>query len=365
MVISNLTEISDNQTQTSEDIHVFDSLDAAFDSELFMFGEYFWVCAYFPVAVIGVFLNLFSFIVFQKQEFNLKLYSYFRYMTFASFVYCVSVTPYPFSIAKRLGFVNNFAFQAWQCYYYIPMSNLCYYYVSFIDIAVLIDRLSIFLPRLRSVYEKLQANHICISVFFVDLIINFPYFFVFQPIIIPLYYHETNKSGVELYEAYFVGPTDFALSTTGQIVTYIVYAIRDFACILIIIILNLLNLYFIKRYLRVKSTILKDINVSIDKNVSNDQTFSDISNKNRIKDIKSKRKLGIMVVFMCMISLISHLIFFSAVICFNFYSNPSVTLYIQLAEFLNTFNIFLNFFIFYTFIKNFKIGLKRIIKFRS
>jgi len=365
MVISNLTEISDNQTQTSEDIHVFDSLDAAFDSELFMFGEYFWVCAYFPVAVIGVFLNLFSFIVFQKQEFNLKLYSYFRYMTFASFVYCVSVTPYPFSIAKRLGFVNNFAFQAWQCYYYIPMSNLCYYYVSFIDIAVLIDRLSIFLPKLKSIYEKIRVNYICIAVFIIDLLLSLPDLFAYKPIIFEFYFYETNRTRVSLYEAHFIGPTDFALSTTGQIVNYIIYVLRDVVCILLTVCFNVMNFLYIKRYLRVKSTILKDINVSIDKNVSNDQTFSDISNKNRIKDIKSKRKLGIMVVFMCMISLISHLIFFSAVICFNFYSNPSVNLYIQLAEFLNTFKIFLNFFIFYNFNKNFKIGMKRIIKFRS
>ena len=357
-----------NQTDINEDIYVFDNLNSAFDSKLFMFGEYFWVCGYFPIAVIGVFLNILSFVIFLKQEFNLKLYTYYRYMTFAGIVYCLSVTPYPFSIVKRLGFVNNFAYQAWQCYFYIPVSNFCYYYVSFVEIAVLVDRLSLFLPKLKSIYEKLNANHICIAVFFIDLIINFPYFFVFQPIIIPLYYHDENKTQVELYEAYFVGPSDFALSITGQVVTYVIYALRDFACILIIVILNFLNLFFIKRHLRNKSKMIKGSNlknIKEDSRSANEPTVQSSSVINRVKDQKMNRKLGVMVVFMCTISTVSHCFFMSSIIYFYFYNNPSVNLYIQLAEFFNTFKIFLSFFIFYNFNKNFKAQLKGILGFRS
>lgn len=351
-----------NQTETVDSIHVFPSLDAAFDNILFLFGEYFWVCAYFPVAVIGIFLNLLSFIVFQKQEFNLKLYTYFRYMTFASIIYCLSVAPYPFSIAKRLGFINNFAFQAWQCYFYIPISNVCYYFVSFIDIAVLIDRLSIFSPKLKSVYEKTSANHICIATFLIDLAINFPYFFVFQPIIIELYYYETNKTRVALYEVHFVGPTEFALSTLGQIVAYIIYALRDLICILIIIILNLLNLFFIKRYLKKKTKIVKVSKIKEDSRSANVSTITADCTPNRPKEQKMNRKLGLMVVFMCMVSSFSHSFFMSSIIYFYFYNNPSVNLYIQLAEFFNTFKIFLSFFIFYNFNSNFKSELNKLFR---
>jgi hypothetical protein len=106
-------------------------------------------------------------------------------------------------------------------------------------------------------------------------------------------------------------------------------------------------------------------NIKEDSRSANEPTVQSSSVINRVKDQKMNRKLGVMVVFMCTISTVSHCFFMSSIIYFYFYNNPSVNLYIQLAEFFNTFKIFLSFFIFYNFNKNFKAQLKGILGFRS
>jgi hypothetical protein len=71
------TEINKNQTDISENVYVFDSLDEAVGLYFSRFGDYFWDCAFFPTTVIGFFLNLLNFMLFWKKEFNIKFFTYF------------------------------------------------------------------------------------------------------------------------------------------------------------------------------------------------------------------------------------------------------------------------------------------------
>jgi hypothetical protein len=125
-----------NQSDEGELINIYYSLDAAFDAYISWFGEYFWVCAFFPATIIGLFLNLLSFMLFWKKEFNIKFFTYFRVLTFVCMIIMLVASPYPFSIVKRLGFIRNFAFQAWQCYVYIPIGNTLFYYANVIEIII-------------------------------------------------------------------------------------------------------------------------------------------------------------------------------------------------------------------------------------
>ena len=71
-----------------------------------------WICSFFPATVIGLFLNLLSFVIFWKKEFNFKLYISFRVLTFVSMIIMLVASPYAFSTVKRLGFITfqNFNF---------------------------------------------------------------------------------------------------------------------------------------------------------------------------------------------------------------------------------------------------------------
>jgi hypothetical protein len=166
-----------NQTNSDDYVYVYESLDTALNIYLSMFGEYFWVCVYFPTAVIGFFLNVLNLAIFWQKEFNIKLYTYFRVLTFSSMMIILVASPYPFSMVKRLGFISNFAFQNWMCYVYTPIASTFFYNANVIEILVQIDRLATFIKKLKAIYEKVKPQYLCIICFCVCLAINFPFFF--------------------------------------------------------------------------------------------------------------------------------------------------------------------------------------------
>jgi len=349
-----------NQTNENQDVYVYSSLEAALDDNFSWFGEYFWVCAFFPISVIGFFLNLLSFIIFCKKEFNIKLYTYFRVLTFTSIIIMLVALPYPFSMSKRLGFINNFAYQAWQCYFYIPIVNTLFYYANVIEIIIQIDRLATFKLKLKAIYAKIKPHFLCIISFCICLIINFPYFFVFEPVEISLNYFGPNNT-INSYKLYDTDTSKFAVSTAGQILTYSIYFIRDFVVLVLTIILNTLNLFYLKKHFQKKSKMVKRSNNYQAQSSQHDQSPTETSNisqlrlssnhiaenRKKAKEVDANRKISIMVALICLLTSLSNMLMMASIIYFYFYSDATANIFGQIAEFFLIFRFFFNFFFFF------------------
>jgi hypothetical protein len=353
----------DNQTIPDDNYYyIYSSLEFAFSLYFNTFSEYFWLVVYFPVAFIGTLLNLVNFIVFSKKEFNIKLYTYFRHVSFFSMICCLVSSIYPFSVAKIFE-TSNYEFTAWQCYFYIPVGITFYYYVSVLDIIILIDRLSTFVPKLKSIYSKVQANKICIICLIITITIQFPYFFVFQPVIFNWHYFGQNRT-IQIYSVSYTVPTNFAISLEGQIVTYVIYALREGTVIFIIIALNIANMIFLKRHLRKRAKMLKRGNTEQQQDGKED-------GKDDKKDAKKKkegnvdRKASIMVAIMCTVTSITNTLFMSSIINFYFNVGAGANIFGQFGEFSIILKYFTNFFVFYFFNTNFKSEFKKMVKLKA
>jgi hypothetical protein len=269
--------------------------------------------------------------------------------------------PYPFSIAKRFGFPNNYAFGAWQTYFYLPIGSTFHYYASVMDIIILIDRLSTFVPKLKSIYSKVGSNKICALSFFILLVIIFPYYFVFEPVLSFFPYYGANNT-VEIYKVYYTLPTTFATSTAGQIITFIIYALRDATVLFIVIVLNVASTILLKRHLRKRAKMLKRGNT--EQQQVQDKKEGDNSKENKKDEKKRKegnvdRKARIMVIVLCTVSAISNMLYMSSIINFYFSYGGAANIFGQIGEYSLVLKYFLNFFIFYNFNTNFKNAFKK------
>jgi hypothetical protein len=342
--------------------YIYASLDQMLDLYTPWFGEYFWVFVYFPTSLLGFLLNILSFIIFFKKEFNIKLYTYFRHLSVAGLIFCGVSIPYPFSISKRFGFVSNYAFTAWQTYFYIPIGSTAHYYATVMDILILIDRLSTFVPKLKSIYSKVGSNKICIISFIIILIIIFPYFFVFDPILTIFPYYGSNNT-VEIFSVYYTLPTTFATSTIGQIITFIIYSLRDAFVLLINIVLNTASTILLKRHLRKRAKMLKRGNTEqqIEEKKDNNNSKETKKDEKKKREGNVDRKASIMVIVLCTVSAISNTLYMSSIINFYFNYGSAANIFGQIGEYSLVTKYFLNFFVFYNFNTNFKNGLKKMI----
>lgn len=352
-----------NQTITDDyNYYIYSSLEAAISLYFNMFSEYFWLVIYFPVSLIGTLLNLVNFAVFSKKEFNIKLYTYFRHISFFSAIFCLISAIYPFSVAKVFG-TATFEFTAWQCYFYLPVGITAYYYISVLDIIILIDRLSTFMPKLKSIYSKVEANKICIVCLVITIMVNCPYYFVFEPTIFNWHYFDQNKT-IKIFSVTYTVPTSFAISLEGQIITYIIYALREGVVIFIIITLNVINVIFLKRHLRKRAKMLKRGNTEQTQDKKDD-------GKDEKKDGKKKkegnvdRKASIMVGVMCTVTSIANTMLMSTIINFYFNVGAAANIFGQMGEFSLVLKYFTNFFVFYFFNSNFKAELRKMLKMKG
>ena len=362
-----------NLTNDTEAFFIYESLETALNAYVSLIGEYFWVFVYFPTAVVGFFCNLLSFIIFLQKDFNIKLYSYFRLVSFVSIVNCLIASVYPFSVVKRMGFISNFAFLAWQCYFSIPIGSLDYYYCSVLDILILLDRLSTFIQKLRDIYAKVNTRFLCIFSLVICIVINFPNNFVFEPGSIELYYYGQNNNTIEMFRMTYALTSQFALSSFGQILTYLVYALRDVVTTLAVIILNIFNLIYLKNHLKKKNKIIKRASIfkthvdQTDQSNTGNRKESNAGLNGNVKKSKTKqdnvdRKASIMVLVMCSMTTISNALVISSTIYFYFNMNAAANLFGQFAEYVCLFKFSSQIFVFYSFNSIFKAKLRTILR---
>nr|QVK45825.1 G protein-coupled receptor [Proales similis] len=334
------------------------------------FSDIMWVFIYMPASAIGCVLNLINFLVFSRKEFSIKLYTYFKLMTLCCCIFCFISIWYPLAMTKRFFLGKDTHLGAiYICHVYIPICNLLFYFITVLDILILIDRLATFIPKLKSVYNKQSANRLCLIAFLICLALDFPYFFVFVPK--PWYYRYLDEqSNVVTLTFYIIGASDFAVSLTGTIITYLIYVFRDILTIVIIVILNIISIYYLRRHLSKRAQMLKKNTPGVDKENESMSASTEAGSsgnaqqKTKTKSSKSKegkvdRKASIMVAITCTMTIITNSMLFSSIIYFYFAWDVVASAYGQMAEFSTLLKYILYIAIFYNFNSNYKTEFKK------
>jgi hypothetical protein len=223
--------------------------------------DLFYLCLFMPVSMLGTLLNSLVFIVLYlspKFQSN-SLFSFLRPHVFISILGNLLGVFYGFAkCALSLEIANNFYTQSLISYFYIPLYNMLYYVKFLIDIAIKIDQIAVFRPKLNR-YYLLRPGQMVLVLLILAFVINFPYLWmIYQP---NLYVFMDNNTQHEIYRLYHFGLTDFAISFNGKFTLNCIYFIKHFVTVIVEILLNIVWWYIFKQHFSNRIKIIKSTDV--------------------------------------------------------------------------------------------------------
>jgi hypothetical protein len=118
-----------------------------------------------PVGLIGFILNMVALVVLNGKDFKMNVYSYIRFYSVSSGAICL-ITALRF-VSKSYRFFsisNTFEAQMYDAIFYVPVSNVFYFYGSCLDIILTVDRIAMFTNKFRW-FKELKPKKFCCLLF--------------------------------------------------------------------------------------------------------------------------------------------------------------------------------------------------------
>jgi hypothetical protein len=299
------------------------------------------------VGLAGFILNILSLITMLKINIkDTKLYDYLKVYTLVGCLLCLVCSTTFISYSAR--YFDNFRYsfsRLHRCILLPIILSSLYFITNVLDILIEIDRLSIFIDKLK-VFTKPSAYLVSIIVIFVCVSINLPSAW-FYYILSSEQYLEELKNNVDTFG--YCSFSNFFFSY-GLIISYTQVAIRDLLTLIVLIIINILVIYYFNQYSS-KSKIFVSQHAGELKNTNQSKNRLQMTSK---KEKKSKQLL-LMTILLGVSSIISHFMVILTIIFSmsnSLFSAFYYSYYIGIL-FLNLKSLS-NFFIFYYFNSNFK-----------
>ena len=335
-------------------------------NEIIIENLYFFLLT--PISIVGLILNFFSFIVILniKNKASVKFYSYLKIYTLSgSFICFFGIFAFYAFSPKYLKYDDDPYSRFFRCQVYMPILTLVYYFEKLIEILIIIDRLSIFMPKLKIVTEKSTTMIMSITMI-ISMIITSPEIFgnrftgfkdkeVHDKII------DYTKDLMTICERIDFFRTDIGLDILKSTIF-----IRDILTSSIEMGLNITSIVYYMKFINKKSELKKTV---FQKN-STPQTSSSNNDSNTIVIEKDKISKKDRSNFDKSIYVISLVVPFISIVCFIFASFTRFSIYINKNNTLFYFIIFVamligavritsNFFVFYFFNSNFRNVLEK------
>jgi hypothetical protein len=326
----------------------------------------FYLCTI--VSVIGFVLSILGFVVFSKSEFNIPLYAYLRVFCLTSVAMCsVCIFKFVANSYRILSWSNSFGTQVYFNYVMIPLSNLFYFHSTVLDIVILLDRICLLNIQMK---QKMKWLHqypyrLCAFIFMLCILVDFPYFFVFIPAQATVQLNQTTP-----FVIHYSSTSPFAASELGKILTFMVYAVRDVAVMVIQFSLNIASAVLLKRHFQKKQKISATSTLQ-GRSVVSEATTHETAEPSRQSGARKTKKVEfsklendttIMIMIMCVVSFLVHVILLFAII----YPLNNLNLLVFTLYFVTDFNLplkaLIDFFLFYRFNKKFKEGFVNLFK---
>jgi hypothetical protein len=221
-----------------------------YDGLLKQFGSTYFIDIVFLVSsclsIIGLCLNLVSVRVLLGERFkSKKLFYFMRVYLINSTIVCVMLLP-AFLLGKRIAFAHEPYGTYYICYIYSPLMTGCVF-SSLIDMAIVLDRITVFTEKFDFV-KKYSTRVISIISFVISLIIGPLYYPTAYPDSLVIYLNETIS-----LRFYFTKPSQFAESSFGSTMIYLILFLKDIVGFVLLSTLNIASIVLLKRYLIHKS----------------------------------------------------------------------------------------------------------------
>jgi hypothetical protein len=280
------------------------------------------------VSVIAFALSIFSLVIFTNSEFHISIYSYLRVYSVVNVLQAlINIFNFTFSSERFITWSNSYPSFFFCDFFYVPVTNLLYYFTSIIGLVVLLERLSIFTAKVRPFFI-FSPQKTCLIIFIICFVTDLPYYFGFVPGSQVLHVNRTTT-----FTAWFSDVSPFSKSQLGKVLSLLVMAVRDLLVLGIESIMNVVSVFLFKAYLNNKRR--------LQGNESNGLSTSD-------------QRITIMAILMCLTSAVVHFLQFLANIYPLFEFNLFVFVIYGVANFVLPLKCCVDFALFFFFDRNFQ-----------
>jgi hypothetical protein len=217
------------------------------------FLDYLWIYANIPINIIGAIFNLLALIILQDREFNMRLYDYLRVYCVNSFVTNVfTIFPFTANAPFVLPWTNCGPANVFFIFLIVPINNIGCFFGTAMDILILLDRIGTLKANVTR-WLTLSAYKTSFLFLIFCSVVDFPFFFVFQPNSL-----KASLNATFVQTIWFPVQSVYAESEAGTIITFTIYAIRDFLFTAIEIVLNVVSVFLLKDHIATKSRLLNN-----------------------------------------------------------------------------------------------------------
>ena len=218
----------------------------------------FYLAVISPIGLIGFILNLVSFGVLCKVKIKeTKLYQYLKIYSLNSSLICL-ICGLLFTTYSPRYFPDftNYLVKIFRCRVYGYGMLSLFFFNNLIDILIIIDRISIFINRLKK-FRSIKIYIFLPILFILCFFINSSFYFTFEITPNEIFFTSNSMN--------YCDQTEYGKSRIGSIVNLIVIFIRDILTLIVELICNVLAIY---NFYKFKNMSLHKFAITINKNDS-------------------------------------------------------------------------------------------------
>jgi hypothetical protein len=349
-----------------------------------------YISLFITFAAIGFILNTVSFCVLLSAKFNyMPLYFYLKVTTLCSAVLNLIQILFALAVSRQfIHLTNSVLAQYFLAYVASPLNSILFFYKCVLDALISLDRISIFKP---SVKERMTLSPSVYSIlaFLVAIVLNLPHVLLYKPY---NYYVYDEYEGLDDFHVTDTSP--FAASELGKSLIFSFLVFRSVSICLIDIALNMISLFIFKQYLLKKKRLLNILDenhahfmleslspaqspIHEETPIVKHQHHSQHRNSSVLPTVTShhkiiehhewfdaERNIAIMVIVLCSVSVI-HQIFFVGNVFFTIYMGGitrSSAIFLFVTNLVSCVRYGSNFFIYFSFNKNFNEEFRLLLK---
>jgi hypothetical protein len=244
---------STTTTANSTDVQQLPSLDTM----LTAFGDiialdYMWFYPFVILGPIGFLANILCFVVLLNKKFdNMPMYSYLRVYTVNSGLLCLLSIPIFVASARRLfPALNCYASQIYFLWVYLPCGISMQVMAPLLDIAITMDRIGFFNPRVKALMARTSPRILCPIFFFISSLNGALYYAQTKPFGIPVGSVLDTSTGqvIPNLVIWAQSGTAFAKSDFGTVFFTVYLFARESILLVGEIVPNCVSLYYLKGY---------------------------------------------------------------------------------------------------------------------
>jgi hypothetical protein len=159
--------ISTNETYLSKEVWI-----EVYGSNLIL--DYITLYFMVPISLIGFLINWLCFFIISKASFNsTQLFNYLKvYVINSSLICLLSATHFISATKYFFEFTNTYEACAYGSNSYKYLLSVSYFYGSYLDIYISLERLSNFIPSFKIKIKNLSYLKLCLSLLIFSIVLN-------------------------------------------------------------------------------------------------------------------------------------------------------------------------------------------------